>query len=326
MSRILVLSAEHLRQALPMGDAIEVMKEAFAALSRGDATVPLRTVVDVPQHRAVSLTMPAHLPGRGLGAKLVSVFPDNEEQGKAVVNGLVVALDPTTGEPTALTDGSFLTAWRTGAASGAATDLLARHDARRAGLIGCGAQARTQALAIDAVRTLEEVRVYARTPQRVARFVADMAPQLRARLVAVDSPRKAVRGADIVCTATTSPTPVFDGRDLSPGCHLNGVGSYSSTMQEVDSRTVGRSRVIVDQRLAALAEAGDLLIAERHGTTHRDEWRELGEILLGKAPGRRDDTDITFFKSVGNAIQDITALAKAVERCQELGLGTRLEL
>lgn len=326
MKDLLILSTDHLRQALPMIDAIAVMKEAFAALSQGDATVPLRTAIEVPAHRAVALTMPAHLPGRGLGAKLVSVFPGNREQGKAVVNGLVVALDPSTGEPIALTDGTFLTAWRTGAASGAATDLLARPDARTAAVMGCGAQARTQILAIDAVRELDEIRLYARTESSVVAFVEDMAPQVQGRLVACTSPQQAVDSADIVCTATTSSTPVFDGADLAPGCHLNGVGSYTATMQEIDTKTVARSRVFVDQRLAALTEAGDLLIAEQQGVTQRDDWTELGEVINGTDLGRRGDDEITFFKSVGNAVQDIAALAQAVERCQELGLGYRLEM
>lgn len=323
--KLLVLSADDLRRALPMPDAIETMKDAFAALSSGEADVPLRTVLDVPSRDAVSLAMPAHLPGRGLGTKLVSVFPPNREQGKAVVNGLVIALDPTTGEPLALTDGTFLTAWRTGAASGAASDLLAKPDARVAALIGCGAQAQTQALAIDAVRDLEVIRVYARTAENVETFVDAMAPQLQARLEASPDPQHAVEDADIVCTATTSSTPVFDGQHLAPGCHVNGVGSYHAQMQEVDAVTVQRSRVFVDQHLAAQAEAGDLLIAEAQGATHHDRWTELGDVVRGVAAGRRDAEEVTFFKSVGNAVQDIAALARAVDRCRLEGWGRVLE-
>ena len=324
--KLLALSADDLRRALPMPDAIETMKDAFAALSSGEADVPLRTVLDVPSHGAVSLAMPAHLPGRGLGTKLVSVFPPNREQGKAVVNGLVIALDPTTGEPLALTDGTFLTAWRTGAASGAATDMLAKPDARVAALIGCGAQAQTQALAIDAVRDLDVLRVYARTARNVEAFIETMAPQLRARLEASPDPEHAVQGADIVCTATTSSNPVFNGHHLAPGCHVNGVGSYHAQMQEVDAVTVQRSRVFVDQRLAAEAEAGDLLIAEQEGVTQRDQWTELGDVVRGEASGRQDAEEVTFFKSVGNAVQDIAALARAVERCRVEGWGRELEL
>ena len=324
--KLLVLSADDLRRALPMPDAIETMKDAFAALSSGEADVPLRTVLDVPSHGAVSLAMPAHLPGRGLGTKLVSVFPPNREQGKAVVNGLVVALNPTTGEPLALTDGTFLTAWRTGAASGAATDMLAKPDARVAALIGCGAQAQTQALAVDAVRDLDVLRVYARTARNVEEFIKTTAPQLRARLEASPDPEHAVQGADIVCTATTSSIPVFDGRHLAPGCHVNGVGSYHAQMQEVDAVTVQRSRVFVDQRLAAEAEAGDLLIAEQEGVTQRDQWTELGDVVRGEASGRQDSEEVTFFKSVGNAVQDIAALARAVGRCRLESWGRELKL
>jgi len=153
-----------------------------------------------------------------------------------------------------------------------------------------------------------------------------MAPQLDARLVVAGSPGEAVRGADVVCAATTSPVPVFDGRDLADGSHLNGVGSYTLDMQEVDAETVGRSRVFVDSRDAALAEAGDLAAAERAGRTHRDEWTELGEVAAGRRPGRLDDGEVTFWKSVGVAVQDVKAAAAALERARQLGLGQEVEL
>ena len=323
--RLTLLSAEDLRCALPMAEAIQTMKEAFAALSAGTAQAPPRIALDVPEQDAVSLAMPAAITGRALGAKLVSVFPRNPSHGRAVVNGLMVVLDPETGEPAALADGTFLTAWRTGAASGAATDLLARPEARIGALIGCGAQARTQLLAITTARPLEEVRVYGRNPDGVERFVTEMQPRVDARLVAAAEPQVAIGGAEVICTATTSSTPVLDGDWIDNGAHLNGVGSFTTEMQEVDSRTVERARVFIDQRQAALEEAGDLVIAEREGKTSRDHWTELGEVVAREELGRRNDAEVTFFKSVGVAVQDVAAMAQALVRAREFGLGREVE-
>jgi ornithine cyclodeaminase/alanine dehydrogenase-like protein (mu-crystallin family) len=340
--KLTLLSADDLRAALPMPAAIEAMKSAFAALSTGRADVPLRLALSVPQAGGTSLFMPAYVPPNGalgaagaspshasadalhdgaLGAKIVSIFPRNAERGRPMIHGLVVVLDAETGEPVALCDGTFLTAWRTGAASGAATDLLARPDAATAALFGCGAQARTQALAVDAVRRLERLRVYAPTPAHVQQFIAEMQPQINARLVAAASPAEAVSDADVVCAATTSATPVFDGALLKPGAHVNGVGSYTTRMQEVDAATVGRARLFVDSREAALAEAGDLVIPMRAGQTRAEDWVELGEVAAGLRPGRQSPDEITFFKSVGVAVQDVVAAGRALAEAKARGLG-----
>ncbi len=324
--KLTLLNADAIRQALPMPQAVTAMKDAFAELSSGAAVVPQRLALDVAEADGTSLIMPAYLPSGGLGAKIVSVFPHNHERALPAIHGLVVVLDPATGAPAALLDGTFLTAWRTGAGSGAATDLLARRDARTVALFGCGVQARTQLLAVAAVRELREVRVYARTRSSVEAFLDEMAPHLDARLVAVQSPGEAVREADVVCAATTSSIPVFDGSDLAEGTHVNGVGSYTLEMQEIDTETVGRSRVFVDSRAAALAEAGDLVIAERAGRTSSAEWTELGEVAAGRKPGRQADEEVTFFKSVGVAVQDVKAAAVALERARGLGLGQEVEL
>lgn len=321
-----LLTARDLRRALPMAEAIETMKQAFAALSSGRAVMPQRLAIPVQEASGTLLVKPAYLPGTGLGAKLVSFFPGNRERGRPAISGLVVALDPASGEPRAICDGGFLTAWRTGAASGAATDLLARGDARIGAVIGCGAQGRTQALAIDAVRELEEIRLFSRTRERVERLAEELAPELRARPVAVESAAAALAGADVVCTATDSATPVFAAADLADGAHLNGIGSFTPRMQEVDAATVGRARVWVDSLESAQAEAGDLLVAEKQGQTRRDDWVELGHLILGRAPGRGGEDEVTFFKSVGVAAQDVAALSAALGRADELGLGSSVDL
>ena len=309
-----------------MPAAIAAMKSAFAELSTGQANVPLRTTLPIPSAGAVALFMPALVPSSGLGAKIVSVFPRNAECGQPIIHGLVILLDAATGEPVALCDGTFLTAWRTGAASGAATDLLARPDARVAALLGCGAQAQTQALAVDAVRALAAIRIYAPHPDHVQQFIAEMQPLVGAALVAAPSSADAVRGADIVCAATTSSTPVFDGQLLKAGTHVNGVGSYTTQMQEVDAVTVTRARIFVDARESALAEAGDLVIPMRAGATRAEEWVELGEVVAGLKPGRQSPGEITFFKSVGVAVQDVAAAGAALTAAQRLGLGKVVDL
>jgi ornithine cyclodeaminase len=321
---LIVLSADDLRAALPMPDAIEAAKAAYASLSTGSAISPERMVV--PSAGGTTLLMGAQVPGEGLGGKIVSIFPRNRERGVPVVAGIVVLLDPETGVPRALLDGTALTAWRTGAASGAATDLLARPEASVAAVFGCGAQARTQALGIDTARRLELIRVYSRTTRRTEEFVAEMQPMLRARIEMAASPQAAVADADIVCTATTSFTPVFDGRDLAPGTHVNAIGSFTPHMQEVDAVTIGAARVFVDSREAALEEAGDLLKAAAMGWTRQEEWTSLGEVIAGMKSGRRSASEITYFKSVGLAVQDVTAGARALVQAQRLGLGARIRI
>ena len=227
--RLTVLTAADLRAALPMADAIEAMKDAFADFSAGRVEVPARMTLH-GEHDGVCLVKPAgRLSTRNaaLGAKLVSVFPSNPTLGKPLIYGLVVMIDPATGEPNALLEGGFLTAWRTGAASGAATDLLALESARQGAVLGAGVQAHTQILAIDSVRELESIRVAARDHSKTRAFVDRLQPDVEARLVAAKSIEEAVAGAQIVCTATTSPTPVLRGRDVEPGCHVNAVGAFT---------------------------------------------------------------------------------------------------
>lgn len=321
---LIVLSGEDVRAALPMPQAIEAAKAAYASLATGSALSPERLVVS--SAAGTTLLMGAQVPGEGLGGKIVSIFPGNRERGVPVVAGIVVLLDPETGAPRALVDGTALTAWRTGAASGAATEVLARPDASVAAVFGCGAQARTQVLAIDSARRLELIRVYSRTPRRTHEFVAEMQPALHARVEVAETPRGAVSDADVICTATTSSVPVFDGRDLRPGAHINAMGSFMPHMQEVDVVTIGAARVFVDSREAALEEAGDLLKAAAMGWTRQEEWTSLGEVIAGLKPGRRAANEITYFKSVGLAVQDITAGARALVEAQRLGLGGRIRV
>jgi ornithine cyclodeaminase len=324
--KLFTVAAQDLPKLLPMRDAVEAMKSAFAALSTGRVVAPQRGVVPVDEVDGISLLMGGYVPGEGLAAKTVSIFNRNRDLGKAVVTGLVLVLDPTSGEPIGLLDGGELTAWRTGAAAGAATDLLARPDARTGALIGAGVQARTQLLAMDAVRELTTVRVFGLDPAQVDGFIQRLQPEVNARLERAASADEAVAGADVISTATNSPTPVFDGRTLASGAHLNAIGTFTLDRREVDLVTIERATVFVDLVEAAIEEAGELVAAVAAGLTSPEAWTEIGDVATEAKPGRTRRAEITFFKSVGHAVQDVVAAARIMNRAAETGLARTVEL
>ena len=325
-----VLSADDVLKALPMAKAIEGMKTAFRQFSMGQATMPLRSRIDVTEVGGVSLFMPAMLHGDSGGpgtmaVKVVSVFGQNAARGLPTVHGLVLLIEADTGKPLAMLEGATLTAIRTGAASGAATDLLARKDAKTVAIFGAGVQARTQLEAVCAVRNIERAWVYSPRREYAALFVEDMLHRenIPHDLHVASDPNQAVSSADIICTATTSPVPVFEGNRLKPGTHINAIGSYTPDMQEVDVETIRRSLVVVDSRESVLAEAGDLLVPLRQGWITPDHlYAELGEIIAGIKLARTLPTDITYFKSCGLAVQDAVAAQMAYVEAERLDLGT----
>jgi ornithine cyclodeaminase/alanine dehydrogenase-like protein (mu-crystallin family) len=325
-----VLNADDVRRALPMAAAIEAMRRAFAALSAGRAVVPPRARVPIEPHDGESLVMPAFVrdeQGDALAVKVVSLFDRNPERGIARIQAAVVALDPETGRPEALLEGATLTAIRTGAASGLATDLLARPDSRTAAIFGAGVQARTQLEAVCTVREIETAWVYDPRPGAAGDFAAEMAGSgpVPADLRSAADPRQAAADADVICTATTSAAPVFADADLKSGAHVNAVGSYQPHVQEVPAETVVRARVVVDSRQAALDETGDLIQPIREGLiTAEHIHAELGEIVLGRAEGRSSPEQITLFESVGVAVQDALAARTALQRARQLGLGEQV--
>jgi len=322
---LLYLSAADLERVLPMRDAVETQKAALASVCAGGIDMPKRQHLDVPAVGGTTLVMPAYLPGVGLGAKLVSVFPRNAAQGRAVSSAILALLDEQTGEPRALLDGTYLTALRTGAASGAATDLLAPAAVRTAAVFGAGPQGRTQALAIDSVRELETIRFWSRDAARATSLARSVDSEARARCVAVADPVQALAGAQVVCTATPAARPLFSGDLLEPGTHVNAVGSFRPSMKELDALAVGRARVFVDSVEAALEESGELLDAEQEGVTSRADWTPLGALVLGRSDADRGGKELTLFKSAGLAAQDLHAGAEAVKRALEAGIGTPLE-
>jgi alanine dehydrogenase len=328
---MLILSRADVQRALSMKDAIAIVRDAFAQLSNGQATVPLRVSVPIQKHDGVTLFMPAHLhTSDALAVKIVSVHNQNPAKGLPLIHALVVVIDAATGKPLAAMEGGYLTALRTGAASGVSTDLLARRDARIAAIFGAGTQGRTQLLAVAAVRRLERVYVFDAFRDQVEKFVKEMRgqPGVPNDLRAASSSTEAVREADIICTATTSKQPVFSGSDIKPGVHISGIGAYTPEMQEIDETTLKRAnKIVIDHHEGALAEAGDLIIALRDGVIKEsDIYAEIGEIAAGKKPGRERDDEITFFKSVGNAVQDASVARAIYDAALKQNLGTEVEL
>jgi len=328
MPTIRILTAEDVREALPMDVAIEAMRRAFAELSSGSACVPPRGHMDFASHDGVALIMSASSPGTGrIGLKAITLFGGNPAQGLPRIHAVVLLLDAATGVPLALLDGASLTAIRTGAGSGVATDLLARSDAKTVAILGAGVQGRTQLEAVCAVRRIEQARVYDPASETAARFAREMTERLGVPVETAQSASQALAEADIVCAATVSETPAFADADLRPGTHVNAIGSYKPHVQEVPSATVARARVVVDHRDSALAETGDLLIPISEGLFDAARIHaEIGEIILGRAPGRGSDDEITLYKAVGVAVQDLAAASRAFDRARSLGIGTAATL
>lgn len=328
--KLRVLDAHAVRSALSMEGAIDGMKEAFKQLAQGRASLPLRTRIEEPGQQGDVLFMPAALHESGeLAVKIVSVYPQNPDQGLPTIHALVVAIDSRTGRPVAILEGASLTALRTGAISGAATDLLARPNAKTAAIYGSGVQARTQLEAVCTVRHIESAWVYSLDLRGAEALVTELSGRnpIPNDIRIADNASEPLKDADIICTATTSSTPVFPGTRVRPGTHINAIGAYTPTMQEVDSETVKKAYVVVDSKDAALEEAGDLIIPIESGEIS-EAWieAELGEVINGTKPARASQDQITLFKSVGIAIQDAVSAGRALQRAEELGLGEVIEL
>lgn len=323
-----VLAGEDIRRVLSMTKAIAAVREAFVCLSDGNAQLPLRVPVQVPAEHGVTLFMPACMPTEELlGVKIVSVFGRNEERGLPLVQAMVTLVDARTGAPRAVLEGAALTALRTGAASGVATDCLARLDARTVAVFGAGKQGRAQLEAVCAVRQIEMAWVYDVRQKTAAAFRQDMERLVSVPIQVAETPAQAIGSADIVCTATTSTSPVFANKDVRAGMHINAIGAYTPDMQEIPAETVIRAKTVVDHRESSLSEAGDILIPINRGLLDQSHiYAEIGEIAGGKKRGRESATEITLFKSVGVAVQDLAVAGAAVAAAERAGVGLEVAL
>jgi ornithine cyclodeaminase/alanine dehydrogenase len=324
----LILSLDDVKSVLTMRDCIDAVEEAFRQHSLGNVVQPTRPTIRVPAHRALINAMPAYIGGvEALGLKWVGGYLGNPAIGLPVIQALIILNDGTNMTPLAVMNGTYITAVRTGAASGVATRLLARPDAATAGIIGAGVQAKTQLEAVCAVRPIREARVYDVVPAAAEQFAAELGGQLGIPVIPASTAEAAVRDMDVVCAASTSKTPVVFGDWLREGAHINGVGSHSVDARELDTRTIVRSTVVVDAIDAALAEAGDLLTPIAEGAITQDHiYAELGDIITGKKPGRTSDRQITLFKSQGLAIQDVATAQLVYRLAKARGIGTEVNL
>ena len=325
---MLILNQAEVEQLLPMSECISAMEEALIALARGEAHQPLRTIFRPPEVKGVMAMMPTFraTPSPLFGLKAICVFPGNAAIGKDAHQGGVLLFDGGTGELLAVINASAITAIRTAAVSALATRLLAREDAGDLAIIGAGVQARTHLAAMACVRPLRRVRIASRRFENAVTFTQEMQPEFTTLIEPVETVEAAIRGADIIVTATTSRDPVLRREWVSPGAHINAIGTFSPKAREVDTATMVDARLFVDRRESALNEAGDYLIAAQEGAIGPEHIRaELGDILTGAHSGRTSPAEITLFKSLGLAIEDLAAAALVYQRARSQAAGTSVD-
>jgi ornithine cyclodeaminase/alanine dehydrogenase-like protein (mu-crystallin family) len=319
---VLVLSEHEVRELLDMESCIEAMAEVLAALARGELFQPLRFVVRPPDAAGLLGLMPAHRAGENAAYALkeIVVTPTNPTRGLDAHQGAVLLHDGTDGRLVAVLNASPVTEIRTAAVSAVATRALARSDAERVAILGAGVQARGHVFAMRAILDDPEIRIWARN--------LDAAEELAAEVEAIvsPSPDAALFGAEVVCTTTSAKEPIVERRWLAPGAHVNAVGSSIPTARELDTQTVASGSLFVDRRESALNEAGDYLLAEAEGAIGPDHIKaELGEVLTGMHPGRADERELTIFKSLGIAVEDLAAAELVARRAREQGAGAEVE-
>jgi ornithine cyclodeaminase/alanine dehydrogenase-like protein (mu-crystallin family) len=322
---ILVLSQADVERLLPMEECIELMSDALAALARGEMYQPLRSVVRPPDAAGLIGLMPAHraAPPAAFGLKAINIIPGNPERGLDAHQGAVLLSDGETGELLGVVNASAITAIRTAAVSAVATRALAREDARELAIIGAGVQARSHVAAMAALGRFERARIWSRTAAHAEQVAAEAGAPFT--LEVAETAEAAVRDADVIVTATTSPEPVLRREWLAEGAHVNAVGSSLPTTRELDTETVAAASLFVDRRESTENESGDYLLPLREGAIGPDHIRaELGDVLVGAAPGRTSSRELTVFKSLGIAIEDLAAAEYVVARARETGAGTEV--
>jgi ornithine cyclodeaminase len=324
--KILILDSSQISELLRMEDCIDLMAGALTALARGEVFQPLRTITRPPDARGLLALMPAYRAGEdgAFGLKAICVFPGNPAQGKDAHQGAVMLFSRETGELLALMNASEITAIRTAAVSAVATRLLAREDAENLAIIGAGVQARTHLAALACVRSIKRARVACRNIEHAQRLADEMRSQVSFPIEPVPTNEEAVRDADLIVTATSSLEPVINKDWISPGAHVNAIGTHSPSSREVDSGTMAVARIFVDRRESALNEAGDYLLAAKEGVVTPDSIvAEIGELLMiGAKSGRTSESEITLFKSLGLAIEDVACADYLFKKASANDIGT----
>jgi len=327
MPTLRILSKQDIASAMSMKQAIRLMREGFISLSSGRAHAPVRMNLPIQNDGQRALFMPVFSQDLDqVGLKVVTVNPENHLHGLPFIHAFITVNDASTGVPLALMDGEYITSLRTGAGSGLATEILSRPDSSVLAIFGTGVQAYTQIEAVCAVRPIRHIIIFGRSPERTDHFTESLRDRYTIDIIQAKEPTDLAE-ADIVCTATTSLTPVFSAEHLTSGTHINGIGSYRPDMREIPDEVIAKAKVVVDQRDACLHEAGDLTIPIQNGIFDASHIHaELGEILLHHQKGRTSNSEITFFKSVGNAIQDLVIASFLVNTANQVNLGTEVDL
>jgi ornithine cyclodeaminase len=324
---MLLLREADVRTLLSMEDTIALMEYALRAYSTGGVAQPVRVAVTVEPHDGYLGVMPAYLrTADALAAKLVTFYPGNAARSLPTHLAMIVLWDSATGETLALMDGRLITEVRTAATSAAATKALAREEASTLAMLGSGVQARSHLEALRLVRPLRRVRVWSRTGAHARAYAEEMGGRFNLPIDVCATADAAVRGADLVVTATSSPHPVLQGNWLAGGVHINAVGASRPDWRELDTEAVQKARVFVDSRAGALAEPGDVLIPMREGAITESHVRgELGEVLAGKVAGRTGANEVTLFKSLGMAVEDVATARHVYARAKEREIGQEIE-
>lgn len=325
---VLILNEKDIQKILEMKETIDIVEEAFVELSNKTVEMPPRQIMLEPKKNGWIAVMSAYIKNmKALATKIVTVYPENPNINLPTTIATIILNDPETGEPLAIINGGYLTAIRTGAISGVATKYLAKNNAKTVGIFGAGVQARTQLEAICSVREINEAFVYDMFPDASKKFSIEMSNKLGIPITSVDNPIKCVKNCDIIATATTSKNPIFDGKDIEPGTHINAVGSHMANRRELDTETISSSKVVVDSKEAALKEYGELIIPLGEGLiSPQNIYCELSDIVSGKKEGRVNSEEVTVFKSGGLAIQDTAVAYLAYTNALKLGVGTKIDL
>jgi ornithine cyclodeaminase/alanine dehydrogenase len=323
---VLVLTRKDLEAIMNMKECIEAVEDGFKKLSLGEVVMPKRSVVSI-KNRGLFLLMPAYIEKLNvLSTKIVTDYPENPlKQNLPTVQAWILYFNPINGVLEAIMDGVFLTAMRTGAAGGVAAKYLAREDSEVVGVFGTGVQSKTQILALKEVRNIKEVKAYDIYPEKCKKFCEEISKLLNLKTVPCNEPKEVVFNSDIIITATTSKTPVFDGDWIKEGTHITSIGGVGC--QELDEKTIKRAKLVVDNREAVLEEASDIIMPIKKGIiTEGHIYAEIGEIALGKKAGRINDKEVTIFRTVGVAVEDAVTVKKVYEKAKEKNIGVTVEI
>jgi alanine dehydrogenase len=316
---MLLLSDDEISRLISMRETIDAVEAAFGEFARGGVKMPQRSTIMLDEEAGSISFMPSYIPkARALATKIISIYPKNPTKGLPTTAAWIIVNDPETGMIEALLDGTYLTAMRTGAVTGVAARYLAPKDSKKAAIIGCGVQGKTQAWAVAETRAIEKMRVFDLSRERMDLFSREMSGKLGIDVVPSDSVAEAVNGVDIVVTATTSKDPVVRREWLGERVHVSAIGAFYPDYRELDTGTIRDAKLVVDSREAIMEEAGDILIPISEGVIGVDHiYAELGDLVLGRKPGRTDDDGLTVFKSVGLAIQDSSVARLVLDKWRE---------